>query len=336
MKKRWILYVIIVILAAGILVGAVYQVREHFAYDSEQHCLIVKKDEWSGFSYAVYEDHVELLKYLKEEKDVTIPETLMGKPVTVIREDCFRLMDVSSVSLSSHVAEIKKYAFASCYELEYVTGDADVEYIGEFAFTNCRKLKTVEIGKHIKHIEKYAFYKCEKLESIGEQPYLEGIGKHAFEYAGSLSEFHISENAEVGNFAFFCSEWLKNQMEEFVVVGNGSLVAYRGSEEILEIPYGITKVDAGVFYYCEKAENIREIYLPGTVEELTSWAFHSCGDITVYIPESVTAIDENYRDSEDYFLGDKDTTIKIVTTKGSYAEEYAKTYNIPCEIVEGW
>ena len=336
MKKKWIISIIIVLLLAGILAGTVYQIREHYEYDFEQHYLIVKKDERSGFSYAVYDDHVELLDYQGEKTDVNIPETLMGKPVTIIGKACFEHKDITSVYLSSNITEIKRAAFKGCRKLEYVTGDADIEDIPEIAFDNCRSLKTVKVGNGIKHIGDYTFYRCEILESIGEQPDLESIGYHAFWGAGSFSDFLVPENTEVGNFAFFTSEWLKNQTEEYVIVGKGNLIAYHGSEEVLEIPYGITKIDAGVFTYCEKAENIREIYLPDTVEELASLAFSFCHNIIVYIPESVTAIDEDYRDSESYFLADKDATIKIVTTKGSYAEEYAKTYNIPCEIVEGW
>ena len=336
MKKKWIISIIIVLLLAGILAGTVYQIREHYELDSANHRLIVKKDKQSGFSYAVYEDHVELLSYQGEKLDVNIPETLMGKPVTIIGEGCFETKDITSVYLSANVAEMKANAFGACQELEYVTGDADVESVPFAAFINCKKLKTVKVGNHIKHIGEFAFYGCEKLESIGKQPDLESIGRHAFEYAGPLFEFHVPENTEVRNFAFCSSEWVKNQTEEFVIVGNGSLVTYRGSDEILEIPYGITKIDGNTFYFCEKAGDIREIYLPDTVEELTSTAFSHCHDITVYIPDSVTAIDEDYRKSESYSLADKDATIKIVTTKGSYAEEYAKTYDIPCEIVEGW
>lgn len=336
MKKKWILSIIIVFLLAGFLAGAVYQIREHYEYDFEQHCLIVKKDERSDFSYAVYDDHVELLDYQGENTDVKIPETLMGKPVTIIGQDCFERKEIISVYLCSNITELKREAFDGCQHLEYVTGDANIEDIPEFAFDSCRNLQTVKVGNGIKHIGDYAFHRCEMLESIGEQPDLERIGNNAFWGAGPLSDFLVPENTEIGNFAFFPSEWLENQTGEFVIVGKGSLVAYHGSEEVLEIPYGITKIDAGAFCYCERAENIREIYLPDTVEELVSMAFDYCSDITVYIPESVTAIDENYRDSESYFLADEGATITIVTTKGSYAEEYAKTYDIPCEIVEGW
>lgn len=336
MKKKWILSIIIVILAAGILAGTVYQVKEHYAYDFEQHCLIVKKDKQSGFAYAVYEDHVELLDYQGQETDVNVPETLMGKPVTVIGQNCFSATDVTSVYLSANIKELKESAFSACQELEYVAGDADLESIPTGAFRSCGRLKTVKVGNRIKHVGASAFFACEKLESIGEQPYLESIGKRAFAYAGPLSEVYVPENTEVGDTAFYGSKWLDNQTEEFAIVGKGSLVAYRGSERILEIPYGITKIDGFAFDYCENAENIREIYLPDTVEELASRAFATCQNITVYIPESVTAIDEDYWDSESSSLCDKDATIKIVTTKGSYAEEYAKTYNIPCEIVEGW
>ena len=88
-------------------------------------------------------------------------------------------------------------------------------------------------------------------------------------------------------------------------------------------------------------ENIVEIRLPDTVTEVETWAFEGCKKVRVYMPESVTAIDahmlERHPNMSSSRLNDRvESELTIVTTSGSYAEEYAKKYKVDCEIVEPW
>ncbi len=333
MKKRWlILSVTVLILLATVSGVAVTLLREYYRLDLENHCLIVKKDEATGFSYAVYRDHVELLEYQGEAAEIDLPETLMGKPVTVIGEECFmRRKDITSVHLSPGIRQLGVCSFAHCSNLENVSGEAEVESIQKGAFLRCEKLKTVSMGNHIRVIGTSAFDGCMALESIGAQPELETIGDFAFSEVGSLFDFSVPEDTSLGIAAFAAPKWLERQTGEYIVLAKGVLVSYRGDSERVEVPEGIKRIDYEAF--CEKPEmeNPKEIYLPDTVEEISSKAFGYCKDTRVYIPASVSAIDMDH-----FGLMHDDGTLTIVTTSGTTAEAYAKEQGIPCEIVEDW
>lgn len=335
-KFAYICTMLVLFIIAGLLC---YKVKTHIQIDRENSRLIVQKDR-CGYTYAVYKDHVELLEYHGEENEVYIPLTLMGKPVTTIGPKCFNGADITSVHLTSNITEIGEHAFNVC-KLEYVTGDAELYEIPKRAFGGCSNLKSVQIGNKIETIEYGAFQDCKALDYIGEQPNLKYIGECAFDTAGLLRDFEVPGETEIGNLAFINSEWLKSKKDEFVIVGRGNLLAYHGTDEIVSIPQGVTVIGAEAFSYADSVENIREIYLPETVEEIESTAFTSiynshCTDFTVYIPESVVAIDQYFDENESKKNGlaysNKD--IKIVTTKGSVAEQYAKKYKLKCEIVD--
>lgn len=333
---------IIIALAATILLdlAAIGAYKLWRAYATEKN-----------YSYEVCGDHVELVKYLGHEKHVRVPDTLKGKPVTVIRERCFFENEkIKTVHMGRNIREVGKEAFGFCYSLERVIGEAQLETISERTFTCCLYLKAVTVGNRVKRIETMAFFRCGALNSIGEQPELEYIGDGAFGDAGPLGDFRVSEHMELGWRVFHGSKWLENQTQAFVVAW-GCLLAYNGevvedpfwgrvekhASEVVEVPYGVVKVADFVFEGCETAGDIKEIRLPVTVEEVDTRAFANCGEVRVYMPESVTAIDTYSLRTEPNekfsYLGGK---VTIITTSGSYAEEYAKKYGVKYEIVEPW
>lgn len=300
----------------------------------------------TNYQYEVYDDHVELVEYLARDiENVRVPDKMHGKPVTVIKEGCFaRHKEIETVYLGKNIKEIEKSSFAGCGSLKKVSGKAELEVIPEDAFSGCNYLHTVDVGNHIKRIENYAFYWCPMLKFIGEQPELEYIGQQAFNFAGYMTDFQIPEYVELGWAAFWGSLWPGIQGEEFVIVGD-CLVAYFGDARAVEIPQGVKRLGAYAFEDCKTVEDIEEIRLPETVTEVETNAFYDCGKIRVYMPDSVTIIDANYKDSRIYKEGDENTSmlsfhalenITIVTTKGSYAEEYAKAKGLQCEIVKPW
>ena len=260
----------------------------HIRIDRDNFRLIVQKSR-NGYTYAVYKDHIELLKYFGEEAHVNVPQELLGKPVTVIGEYCFfGNDDIITIYLSSNITEIKENAFNQCSELELVTGEAVLKEIPELAFHSCSKLRTVHVGNEMERIENLAFDYCKLLESIGEQPKLKHIGWGAFMNAGTVSDLNIPSNAEIENLAFVGSGWLAGKTDEFVIEGNGNLLAYNGSAQTVKVPLGVKKVDGRSFQYKGNGLNIQEIYLPDTVVEVVYEAFEGLSNITVYIPESHT------------------------------------------------
>ncbi|WP_405381813.1 sugar-transfer associated ATP-grasp domain-containing protein [Phascolarctobacterium sp.] len=96
-----------------------------------------KKHNTLNFDFKEYHDHIEVEKYLGDNKVVKIPEKMYGKPVTVIGRRAFRFNRV-----------------VECVKLPHT-----VKSIGERAFSGCTSLRNININKNIS-IHKTAFNLC--------------------------------------------------------------------------------------------------------------------------------------------------------------------------------
>lgn len=98
----------------------------------------------------------------------------------------------------------------------------------------------------------------------------------------------------------------------------------------IEIPNVAVSIADGAFVYCKSLTNI---HIPESVTSIEDGAFQHCKRLTsIYIPASVTSIGIwAFYDGEGNYYCDN---LVIYTTKGSYAEEYAKENNIPVEYIK--
>ena len=115
------------------------------------------------------------------------------------------------------------------------------------------------------------------------------IGDYAFFKCKSLTNIAIPERVtKIGALAFFGCKGLKDK-NGFVVVRN-VLYGYYGSESLVVIPNGITKIE-GAFAYCEI---ITDVVIPESVIKIGDSTFKDCKGLrSVVIPEGVTELGEN-------------------------------------------
>lgn len=73
--------------------------------------------------------------------DVTIPNTLGGYPVTTLRQYCFAMKDMRSVTFEEGITTLDDACFMFCNSLESVVLPASIEWIGNMCFENATKLK---------------------------------------------------------------------------------------------------------------------------------------------------------------------------------------------------
>ncbi|MBR5372426.1 MAG: leucine-rich repeat domain-containing protein [Oscillospiraceae bacterium] len=157
------------------------------------------------FSITECPDHIELVRYLTTDLSIVeVPETLCGKPVTVICDACF---------------------FAH-KELEYVTFHSGLETIGDSAFAMCRQLKELNLPDTVTQIGPRAFRDCKGLKKIVLPSRLETIstGLFSFCYFGSTVDIRLPKQLRrIQTHAFYsCSMLTLNIPDSVTEIDTGA------------------------------------------------------------------------------------------------------------------
>ncbi len=87
-----------------------------------------------NYEFEIYKDRIILLKYLGKEKDVTIPETIIGLPVFEIGRNCFEGKPLESVTLQNNTDMIEQEAFKNCKKLRKIVFEKPIKSISITAF----------------------------------------------------------------------------------------------------------------------------------------------------------------------------------------------------------
>ncbi|MBR1763655.1 MAG: hypothetical protein IJ731_09895 [Eubacterium sp.] len=77
-------------------------------YLIKRFCFSVKVDGWLVDEY---NNHVVIKEYIEENKEVVVPEKLLGKRVKSIKKNAFAIKDISSVSVSQRLYDASPNAF---------------------------------------------------------------------------------------------------------------------------------------------------------------------------------------------------------------------------------
>lgn len=146
-------------------------------------------------------------------------------------------------------------AFYQQYDLKEYDIPEGIERIGDFAFAYTG-LSSMQIPYGVKSIGYGAFYKCNNLSSVTIPQTVSTIEPSAFEDTAWL------ENWKNGP-----------DVSDFLVVGNGILIGYKGNAAQVILPENVRKIGANVF---EGHSEITSVSLPDRVEEIGEEAFKDC------------------------------------------------------------
>ena len=232
--------------------------------------------------------------------------------------------------IPSSVTEIMYRAFFGCPKLTSVTIPKSVKEL-EGVFDDCPLLESVILSEGIKTIEGYTFNNCPSLTELNLPDSLTYIGDLAVSGDNDLKSINVSDKNRVYT-SIDGVLFKKNKSEiiiypnkkagEYVIPDNvkkiGDYAFYKCTEITdIEIPSSVTSIGARVFEGCTK---LTSVIIPDSVTEVGSRTFTYCENLKlVYIPESVTKIGYGM------LIGSNDA--KIITPKGSFAEEYAMKNN---------
>lgn len=245
-----------------------------------------------------------------------VPENLViPDGVTAISNWAFQDCPSKTIVIPDGVKSIGIGAFSNCRNLANVEIPGSVTEIGGSAFSYCSALTSVVIPDGVTTIGEYAFGECNSLTSVSIPATVTEIGSGAFpnnwnydrpsklviHYSGTTTEWQkinsyndkydeYDEFVISRNITVLCSD-TPTVDKSLVVQGTTITMCDRDNVPAkLEIPKGITEIDARVFYYCRQLTNVE---LSDSVTKIGSEAFQSCTALTnIIIPNSVTYIGE--------------------------------------------
>ncbi len=223
--------------------------------------------EHNGIIYQMYNDNT--CEIIEADSDVLSQGTLSllnsydDHPVVAIADEVFQDASATQVLLPEKLQRIGDRAFERCPLLWLKFPDSLTE-IGEEAFSGCSRVETITFGKGLTEIPTGAFFGCRSLKeltlpegirSIGEEAFgdtvgleqillpstLTHIGPFAFWHCGTESlSFSIPPSVEtIGVSAFDQTAWLNGWTEGFLVVGDGILLRYVGTDKAVTVPDGV-------------------------------------------------------------------------------------------------
>lgn len=152
------------------------------------------------------------------EGPAMIPETIDGKPVTVIGAYAFMgCWNLTEIALPSGITRIEAYAFLRCADVTRLNIPAGVTLIGNGAFFGLEQLTSISLPAGVTEIGDYTFEGCRSLESVEIPSSITRIGSYAFSSCSSLASITIpSSVTRVDDYAFSdCDDF-----EEVTFTGN--------------------------------------------------------------------------------------------------------------------
>jgi len=157
--------------------------------------------------------------------------------------------------INSNIAAQAFYASNSAEDFDIKQGTKN---IGRFSYARS-SIKELTIPDGVESIGYGAFYHCDSLEKVSIPSSVKYIGGYAFDNTPYMNRFKSDVSGE-----------------DFLIVGDGILLAYSKSEDIVNIPQGVKTIAAGCF---KGNERLRDVFIPDTCKLIDSDAFRDCSKL---------------------------------------------------------
>ena len=159
-----------------------------------------------------FEEQGEGLKLKKgvDEKTVSIPDSVEGRPVVSIGAKAFKdFRNLEKIHLPGTLKEIGYDCFTGCQNLSVIDFSEGLEVIGDYAFVNCKALQNLVFPDSLREMGIWAFAYCTGLRFISVGPDLKHVGKECFTvtfYREDGRQFYVGD---IGGHIFEYDEELR-------------------------------------------------------------------------------------------------------------------------------
>lgn len=278
------------------------------------------------YTYQLYEDYVEITKYLGNKSDLVVPDELDGKPITHIGESAFSDAEkLVRIDIPDSVTSIGDNAFNGNEELVDVAMPADLTSLGMGAFDGCTNLARIEIPDGVTTIEDNTFNECESLMTVTGAKYVTKVGNSAFNGCTSLTSITLKSGLEsIGDQAFMeCSNLTAMKLPGTLT--SIGIEAFSGcaSLESIAIPKGVDTVEENTFLGCSA---LSELKINRGVTVIGTGAFTDCIALQeVAFPSTIVSIGtdafSNCKSLESVTIGKKVKSVKSGAFAGTALKE---------------
>ena len=242
----------------------------------------------SAASDFVVEDGV-LIRYTGSSANVTVPDG-----VYAIGDGAFEgNAAVKTVTLPSSAYSVGNRAFYNCSSLTAVTGSS-VTSVGVFAFNgtpyfdrstaefftlgSCLlwyngSATRVTLPQGIVSIAPFAFLRDEGLKSFSAGSGLLSVGEGAFYECKALSSVSLPSTVTYIGAAAFDGTAFLSGASGFVIMGDGILIRYAGSDSAVAVPSDVHRIASGAF---SGSTRLSSLNIPSSVYSIDSGACENC------------------------------------------------------------
>lgn len=297
------------------------EVAEAQSSDTESGSEEETGTEGLEYEYDAELDGYRLVKGVNK-KEIYIPHKYEGKEVKEIGEKAFAGCDqIESVQVRAYNVTIKTFAFESCSSLRRISFSGGVN-VESYAFSNCPKLFdfvaiTTNVTTNKLIIADDAFDSDSKVivTHLGILPYRE----EGYPFFDENGEDELHHTYDQGLDYWYYKKWEGPSGYE------GERVAdFDNSVSKVRISNITDGIGRKAFYGSDKLE---EVWLGRQNYFIETQAFAECTNLKkIIIPETTTVIEENaFKNCP---------LLTIYTPKGSYAEKFAKSHQIPVQYID--
>jgi len=173
----------------------------------------------------------------------------------------------------------------------------NISKIGDRVFYDNEKITTVSLPETLTSIGDFAFARS-ALSSIEIPEGVTKIGYAAFYHCKDLGEVIIPQStSSIDLGAFEGTKWLNDWLQsadgttdDFLIVGDGILLAYRGGGGDIVIPNDVKSIGAECF---KGNETIQSVQMPESVVFIGEDAFNGCKELKdIILPKQLATIDD--------------------------------------------